>query len=753
MATWEQDEERLRNQLIRLYERAEADIVRSIERMARTGKKQAQALGLLKKQKREVEGILGALRKRSKAWARTAAESAYGAGIDVADEQLRHAGIRLRTGLGEIHRKAVEVFAEKVYSRLGDVVTLSGRTAVDIYRAASLEASMIGAVEGYETWQQARQKILDEVTGKGIVGFVDRAGKRWSMKTYAEMLARTVLMEIHNEAQWREFRAHDEDLIAISFHTGTCPKCEPWQGRVLSLTGQTPGYPTLDDAKAGGLFHPRCVIGDTIVSGPLIQACYSRWHEGQVVTIVTASGNKLTCTPNHPILTPEGWVGAGFFDIGDEVIEYVGEQRVRFGVNPDEVHIPTRIDNVACALNESRSVSSFSVPVASEDFHGDGGNGNVNIVRSNRFLWDDAREDPGKPFHENNFNFALVTPLTLSPEGFLAKIFECLGNTSGGFVGLLRKFGALFRSHSGEPDAHRFAPGRGRGNTGLAESFVYSHLGHAKALCYPFFCFPGLVPPDDPINIKIDAGRGSSVGGGPKGRKGKASLPQRFVDRGKANAESTCDFFGVHPGHVQVSDVVNVERDNFSGHVYNLQTEDGWYVSNGIITHNCRHASALYIPDEGETPEETERRMAAHRKDVEEREDWQRRAKEAADREELLAKRWTINPKKQARHIPGTKEYEEYVERLKDKGQKPSILTLPQRELQKILLEREGEWERAPGAERSHEKWRVRLNRSVGLWYDKSGKGPAESNLLIVVPSNTGTHVYPGNPDQEGQKR
>jgi hypothetical protein len=62
---------------------------------------------------------------------------------------------------------------------------------------------------------------------KGIVGFVDRAGKRWSMKTYADMLSRTVLMEIHNEAAWREFRAHGEDLIVISSHSGSCPKCVP----------------------------------------------------------------------------------------------------------------------------------------------------------------------------------------------------------------------------------------------------------------------------------------------------------------------------------------------------------------------------------------------------------------------------------------------------------------------------------------------------------------------------------------------
>lgn len=34
--------------------------------------------------------------------------------------------------------------------------------------------------------------------------------------------------------------------------------CAPWNGKVLSLTGQTPGYPTLEEAEGAGLFHPNC---------------------------------------------------------------------------------------------------------------------------------------------------------------------------------------------------------------------------------------------------------------------------------------------------------------------------------------------------------------------------------------------------------------------------------------------------------------------------------------------------------------
>ncbi|EEX49272.1 hypothetical protein GCWU000246_00004 [Jonquetella anthropi E3_33 E1] len=78
------------------------------------------------------------------------------------------------------------------------------------------------------------------------------------MGSYAEMLSRTTLMQVHNAATWNEFAEHGEDLIQISYHTPTCEMCAPWNGKVLSLTGKTPGYPTLAEAEGAGLFHPNC---------------------------------------------------------------------------------------------------------------------------------------------------------------------------------------------------------------------------------------------------------------------------------------------------------------------------------------------------------------------------------------------------------------------------------------------------------------------------------------------------------------
>jgi len=56
----------------------------------------------------------------------------------------------------------------------------------------------------------------------------------------------------------REVKGDGGDLVKVSTHNGACPRCAPWQGKILSISGKDSGYPSLDQAKAAGLFHPNC---------------------------------------------------------------------------------------------------------------------------------------------------------------------------------------------------------------------------------------------------------------------------------------------------------------------------------------------------------------------------------------------------------------------------------------------------------------------------------------------------------------
>lgn len=54
------------------------------------------------------------------------------------------------------------------------------------------------------------------------------------------------------------FKAAEQDLVRVSDHWEECPLCQPWERKVLSVTGRTPGYPTVSEAIAAGLRHVGC---------------------------------------------------------------------------------------------------------------------------------------------------------------------------------------------------------------------------------------------------------------------------------------------------------------------------------------------------------------------------------------------------------------------------------------------------------------------------------------------------------------
>jgi len=72
------------------------------------------------------------------------------------------------------------------------------------------------------------------------------------------MCARTIAAKIANEGKLNEFAEYGEDLIVVSDFSSTCPKCEPWGGMVLSISGTTKGYKSYEEAEEAGLFHPQC---------------------------------------------------------------------------------------------------------------------------------------------------------------------------------------------------------------------------------------------------------------------------------------------------------------------------------------------------------------------------------------------------------------------------------------------------------------------------------------------------------------
>ncbi len=131
------------------------------------------------------------------------------------------------------------------------------RNVPDIFATIQAEVS-VGVLTGVETRRQIAQRMLNRLADNGITSFVDKAGRKWEMASYAEMATRTVTARAAIQGHIDRQIEAGRDLVIVSDHSGSCPVCRPWEGKVLSITGNTPGYISLSTAQSRGLFHPNC---------------------------------------------------------------------------------------------------------------------------------------------------------------------------------------------------------------------------------------------------------------------------------------------------------------------------------------------------------------------------------------------------------------------------------------------------------------------------------------------------------------
>jgi len=100
--------------------------------------------------------------------------------------------------------------------------------------------------------------MMRDFADKGVAGIIYSNGRRQSLEAYSELSARSIVMQASNQAGWNRMQEAGQDLTQISQHFPTSDLCEPWQGRVYSISGSSNRFPSLDTAISGGLFHVNC---------------------------------------------------------------------------------------------------------------------------------------------------------------------------------------------------------------------------------------------------------------------------------------------------------------------------------------------------------------------------------------------------------------------------------------------------------------------------------------------------------------
>lgn len=132
-----------------------------------------------------------------------------------------------------------------------------------------------------------------------------------------------------------------------------------------------------------------------------LKKVYRSEYTGEMVIIETAGGKKLVGTPNHPILTSDGWLAMNEIDPSKHILYSPFLEHTNLP-SVENVGMPTTLSELFDSVNKPSVSDVFRESSSTEDFYGDGMGGDsyvdvvsikshlrscFNSLRSNKFIY------------------------------------------------------------------------------------------------------------------------------------------------------------------------------------------------------------------------------------------------------------------------------------------------------------------------------------------------------------------------------
>lgn len=246
------------DKLISIYLKAETDIINEIARLRARGLVDYHAVAALER----VQAILNQMQTDSWEYVPKMIEKMFYVRVpearkklDIPETPAKHfMGYVNAQNLTSTQTDIVQKLTMNLMADLSDAAAVAmsslenailGRQENDVVRRVGLELVTSMEATGKSTAATVPEfvKILQR---EGVTAFVDKAGRNWSLHTYASMVTRTTSRQAEVLAVLTADPEHD--LYKISSHGTTCALCAPYEGRVYSKSGTDPVFPPLASA-------------------------------------------------------------------------------------------------------------------------------------------------------------------------------------------------------------------------------------------------------------------------------------------------------------------------------------------------------------------------------------------------------------------------------------------------------------------------------------------------------------------------
>ena len=182
---------------------------------------------------------------------------------DAAAEEIKTAGV-YKAIKGEPDPARVKYFLESSFDQVAMKTDKMSFEHIKQLRNISADVIREMSITG-NTRREVSKMMIDRALKIKGFEFTDNAGKKWSNRSYFNMLARTELMNAARASYDDKMASEGFDVMKLSTSGKSCDSCAKYEGKLFSLTGATAGIPSKADLEADGVFHPNCTHSYSLV--------------------------------------------------------------------------------------------------------------------------------------------------------------------------------------------------------------------------------------------------------------------------------------------------------------------------------------------------------------------------------------------------------------------------------------------------------------------------------------------------------
>ena len=228
---------------------------------------------------------------------------------DAAAEEIKTAGV-YKAIKGEPDPQRVKYFLESSFDQVA--MKTDKMSFEHIRQLRNISANVIRemSITG-NTRREVSKMMIDRALKIKGFEFTDQSGKKWSNRSYFNMLARTELMNAARASYDDKMAEEGFDVMKLSTSGKSCDSCAKYEGKLFSLTGATAGIPSKADLEADGVFHPNCTHSYSLVPPSMLPEDLrnaikqQEQDENKAVAIVLQKAKKDDVPREKPFVFPD----------------------------------------------------------------------------------------------------------------------------------------------------------------------------------------------------------------------------------------------------------------------------------------------------------------------------------------------------------------------------------------------------------------------------------------------------------------